>query len=98
MLLREVNDSVADAQRLAKLLSGIRAKVNIIPLNEAVGIPYRRPSDHQINEFASALAESDLIVSVRKSRGRDIRAACGQLLVEDTNLSPAQQAVQQLNQ
>ena len=98
VLLREVNDSVADAQRLAKLLSGIRAKVNIIPLNEAVGIPYRRPSDHQINEFASTLAESDLIVSVRKSRGRDIRAACGQLLVEGTNPSPAQEAAQQLNQ
>ena len=96
VLLRDVNDSVTDAKRLVKLLTGIRAKINIIPLNEAAGIPYRRPSDHQINQFASTLAKSDLIVSVRKSRGRDIRAACGQLLVEGSNPSPAQEAAQLL--
>ena len=96
VLLRDVNDSVTDAKRLVKLLTGIRAKINVIPLNEAAGIPYRRPSDHQINQFASTLAKSDLIVSVRKSRGRDIRAACGQLLVEGSNPSPAQEAAQLL--
>ncbi|GIT67691.1 MAG: hypothetical protein Ct9H300mP25_11630 [Acidobacteriota bacterium] len=63
VLLRDVNDSVTDAKRLVKLLTGIRAKINIIPLNEAAGIPYRRPSDHQINQFASTLAKSDLIFS-----------------------------------
>ena len=94
--MRDVNDSVNDPKRLVKPLAGIRAKVNVIPLYEAVGIPYRRPSDHQINHFASTLANSDLTVSVRKSRGRDIRAACGQLLVEGSNPSPAQEAAQLL--
>ncbi len=82
VLLRDVNDSTADAGRLAGLLHGIRSKVNVIPLNEAPGIPYRRPSDRQIDRFARAVADRGLTVSVRKSRGRDIRAACGQLIVD----------------
>jgi 23S rRNA (adenine2503-C2)-methyltransferase len=65
-----------------RLLSGIQAKVNLLPLNEAEGIPYKRPSDDRVNAFAAILAQRDITVSVRKSRGRDIRAACGQLLVE----------------
>ena len=97
VLLRDVNDSVADAKRLAVLLSGIRAKVNVIPLNEAPGIPYQRPSDHAINRFARTIADHDLTVSVRKSRGRDIRAACGQLIVQGTPRSPAQLAAELLN-
>ncbi len=84
VLLAGVNDSVTDAARLATLLSGMRAKVNVIPLNEAPGIPYRRPSDRQINRFARTLAGRSVTVMVRKSRGRDIRAACGQLIVEGT--------------
>lgn len=97
VLLRDVNDSVADAKRLVVLLSGIRAKVNVIPLNEAPGIPYQRPSDHAINRFARTIADHDLTVSVRKSRGRDIRAACGQLIVQGTPRSPAQLAAELLN-
>jgi 23S rRNA (adenine2503-C2)-methyltransferase len=65
-----------------KLLSGLRAKVNLIPLNPAPGIPYERPSDLRVNRFAQILADRHITVSVRKSRGRDIRAACGQLIVE----------------
>ena len=90
VLLAGVNDSVADAARLAKLLRGIRAKVNVIPLNEAAGISYRRPSDRRIDRFARVLADRAVTVSVRKSRGRDIRAACGQLIVDGPRLSPAQ--------
>jgi 23S rRNA (adenine2503-C2)-methyltransferase len=82
VLLEGVNDSPEDARRLAKLLTGIKAKVNLIPLNAAPGIPFDRPSDQRINDFARALAERAVLVSVRKSRGRDIRAACGQLIVE----------------
>ena len=89
-LLAEVNDSVRDAVGLARLLGGIRAKVNVIPLNEAPGIPYRRPSDDQVDRFARALSHHGVTVSVRKSRGRDIRAACGQLIVEGSARSPAQ--------
>jgi 23S rRNA (adenine2503-C2)-methyltransferase len=90
VLLEGVNDSPDDARRLVKLLAGIRAKVNLIPLNEAAGIPFRRPSDERVDEFARVLADHRLTVSVRKSRGRDIRAACGQLIVEGPQKSPAQ--------
>ena len=82
VLLDEVNDTPEDARRLVRLLAGIQAKVNLLPLNEAVGIPFRRPSDARVNAFAKILADRGVTVSVRKSRGRDIRAACGQLLVE----------------
>jgi 23S rRNA (adenine2503-C2)-methyltransferase len=92
VLLAGVNDTPADARRLVKLLHGIKAKVNLIPLNEAAGIPFDRPSDERVSAFAKALADRGLTVSVRKSRGRDIRAACGQLIVEGERKSPAQQA------
>jgi 23S rRNA (adenine2503-C2)-methyltransferase len=90
VLLEGVNDTPHDARRLVSLLQGVRAKVNLIPLNEAPAIPFERPSDARVNAFARILAEKGLIVSVRKSRGRDIRAACGQLIVEGANASPGQ--------
>jgi 23S rRNA (adenine2503-C2)-methyltransferase len=90
VLLAGVNDSPEDARRLVRLLHGIRAKVNLLPLNEAPGIPFRRPDEERVNAFARVLADRGLLVTVRKSRGRDIRAACGQLIVEGTELSPAQ--------
>ena len=90
VLLAEVNDTPADARRLVKLLAGLRAKVNLIPLNAAAGIPFERPADTRVDAFARILAEKGVTVSVRKSRGRDIRAACGQLIVEGTAASPAQ--------
>jgi 23S rRNA (adenine2503-C2)-methyltransferase len=92
VLLAGVNDSPEDARRLVRLLEGIKGKVNLLPLNEAPGIPYRRPDDARVNAFARALAERGLIVSVRRSRGRDIRAACGQLIVEGGRPSAARQA------
>jgi 23S rRNA (adenine2503-C2)-methyltransferase len=74
------------------LLNGIKAKVNLLPLNEAAGIPYERPSEARVNRFAKIVADRGVTVSVRKSRGRDIRAACGQLITESTRQkSPAQQ-------
>ena len=91
VLLAGVNDSLGDAHRLVKLLAGIKSKVNLIPLNAAPGIPYERPSDEQINRFAEVLADGKLTVSVRKSRGRDIRAACGQLIVEGGSKKTAAQ-------
>jgi 23S rRNA (adenine2503-C2)-methyltransferase len=91
VLLAGVNDSAQDAKTLARLLAGVKSKVNLIPLNAAPGIPFERPSDVAIDRFAKILADSGLIVSVRKSRGRDIRAACGQLIVEGQKKSAAQQ-------
>jgi 23S rRNA (adenine2503-C2)-methyltransferase len=92
VMLKGVNDTDEDARRLVRLLSGIKAKVNLLPLNEAAGIPYQRPSDDRVNQFARILAERGVVVSVRKSRGRDIRAACGQLITETAKLrAPGQQ-------
>jgi 23S rRNA (adenine2503-C2)-methyltransferase len=82
VLLDGVNDTPDDARRLVGLLADVKAKVNLLPLNAAVGIPYERPSDERVNRFAQILADRGVNVSVRKSRGRDIRAACGQLIVE----------------
>jgi 23S rRNA (adenine2503-C2)-methyltransferase len=90
VLLQGVNDSLDDARRLARLLGGMKAKVNLIPLNAAAGIPFERPSDRRIDDFARTLADHGIVVSVRKSRGRDIRAACGQLIVEGQQRSAGQ--------
>jgi 23S rRNA (adenine2503-C2)-methyltransferase len=97
VLLDGVNDTPEDARRLAKLLSGLKAKVNLLPLNEAPGIPFSRPSDERVNAFARILADRDVIVSVRKSRGRDIRAACGQLIVEGSRRPPGREAAQHMD-
>jgi 23S rRNA (adenine2503-C2)-methyltransferase len=91
VLLAGVNDSPEDARRLVRLLAGIKAKVNLIPLNPAPGIPYERPSDERVDRFAQILADRYITVSVRKSRGRDIRAACGQLIVEGGSKKTAAQ-------
>ncbi|MEN3337099.1 MAG: rRNA (adenine2503-C2)-methyltransferase [Acidobacteriota bacterium] len=88
VMLRDVNDTPEDARRLVKLLSGIKGKVNLLPLNEAAGIPFERPADDRVNAFARILADHGVVVSVRKSRGRDIRAACGQLITESARKAP----------
>ena len=90
VLLAGTNDSQEDARQLAKLLAGVQSKVNLIPLNAAAGIPFERPSDEVVDRFARTLAAHQVVVSVRKSRGRDIRAACGQLIVEDQHQSSGQ--------
>jgi 23S rRNA (adenine2503-C2)-methyltransferase len=96
VLLAGVNDAPADARRLAKLMQGIKAKINLIPLNPAAGIAFERPTDASVDQFGRILAEHHLTVSVRKSRGRDIRAACGQLVVEGARPSPAQRLADKL--
>jgi 23S rRNA (adenine2503-C2)-methyltransferase len=98
VMLKDVNDTDEDARRLARLLNGIKSKVNLLPLNEAAGIPYERPSDARVNGFARTLAERGVAVSVRKSRGRDIRAACGQLITESGRQKSAAQTLAALLQ
>jgi 23S rRNA (adenine2503-C2)-methyltransferase len=82
VLLDGVNDSDADAERLPKLLRGIPSKVNLIPWNPHEltdgTIPYRRPSDERVRAFQEALKARGLAVYVRRPRGDDIDAACGQ--------------------
>jgi 23S rRNA (adenine2503-C2)-methyltransferase len=79
VLLQGVNDSTADAQRLAKLLRGIKCKVNLIPFNPFPGSEFKRPDDDTVRRFQKVLLEHNYTAPVRESRGRDISAACGQL-------------------
>jgi 23S rRNA (adenine2503-C2)-methyltransferase len=83
VLLREMNDTLADAKRLVKLLHGLRCKVNLIPFNEIPGVLYRRPNDATVQQFQTYLVHHGITASVRHSRGRDISAACGQLRFEE---------------
>ena len=79
VLLKGVTDSPEDAFHLVKLLHGMRAKVNLIPLNEAEELEYSRPSDEAVARFRNILIDHDIDAFVRKNRGNDISAACGQL-------------------
>jgi 23S rRNA (adenine2503-C2)-methyltransferase len=79
VMLKDINDSHDDAARLIKLLKGIRAKVNLIPFNEYEGSDFKRPDDLRVLEFQEIVAGGHISVFIRKSKGRDILAACGQL-------------------
>jgi 23S rRNA (adenine2503-C2)-methyltransferase len=79
VLLGGVNDSVENARQLARLLRGREAKVNLIPLNPAPEIPFLSPTAEAVDRFCGVLADAHVTVSVRRSRGQDILAACGQL-------------------
>ena len=79
VLLDGVNDTAADAARLPELLRGIPAKVNLIPWNPHPGAPYGRPSEAAVARFQQALKARGLAVYLRRPRGDDIDAACGQL-------------------
>lgn len=78
VLLKNVNDSAADARRVVRLLAGLKAKVNLIALNPGPGIPFDTPSVERVTEFQDIVKRA-LPCFVRKPRGRDIFAACGQL-------------------
>ncbi len=73
------NDSDADARRLVRLLNPIRAKVNLIPFNDEMSTDFRTPSPQRVSAFQDILMSRSLVAIIRKSRGRDILAACGQL-------------------
>ncbi|MFO0215444.1 MAG: 23S rRNA (adenine(2503)-C(2))-methyltransferase RlmN [Burkholderiales bacterium] len=79
VMLDGVNDSVQHAHELAKLVSGIECKFNLIPWNPFPDAPYARSSNNAIHRFRDVLQQAGLIVTVRKTRGDDIDAACGQL-------------------
>ncbi len=79
VMLEGVNDSDADARRLVKLIEGIPAKINLIPFNEWPGAPYKRSSNNRIRAFADIIYRAGYSSPIRKPRGEDIMAACGQL-------------------
>ncbi len=79
VMLAEVNDSDEDARRLVRLLNGIRAKVNLIPHNPAPELPYKASPIERILAFQKILTDKDVPAFIRRPRGQDISAACGQL-------------------
>jgi len=85
VLLRGVNDAEEDARRLAKLLRGIRSKINLIPFNSFPGSEFARPDDTTVRRFQKVLLGHHYTAPVRESRGRDISAACGQLRATAVN-------------
>ncbi|MCU0242064.1 MAG: 23S rRNA (adenine(2503)-C(2))-methyltransferase RlmN [Vicinamibacteria bacterium] len=79
VLLKGVNDNRAHARGLVRLLGRQSAKINLIPLNPAPGLPYEAPTKESVATFVEVLRAARIAVSVRKPRGQDIQAACGQL-------------------
>ena len=80
VLMENINDSIADAERLINLIGDLPCKVNVIPYNEIDG-PFKRPSEEKINKFVNQINNSNFIVTVRWSKGTDINSGCGQLAV-----------------
>jgi 23S rRNA (adenine2503-C2)-methyltransferase len=79
VMLDSVNDSTDDARALARLLQGVKAKVNLIPFNDWDGAPFHRPPLPKILAFQTMLLDAGITTTVRWSKGEDIGAACGQL-------------------
>jgi 23S rRNA (adenine2503-C2)-methyltransferase len=78
-LMAGVNDSLEDARRLPRLLEGLPSKVNVIPMNPHADAPYSPPAPDVVDRFTAELHRAGLRVTLRRDRGRDIDAACGQL-------------------
>ena len=102
VMLKDVNDSDADAHELVRLLSGIPAKINLIPFNSWPGSPYECSSRNRIMKFADIVNHAGYASPVRTPRGRDIMAACGQLKSASEKMSAADRkqaelAAQRLN-
>jgi len=74
-----VNDSQQHAQQLVELIRGVRAKVNLIALNPGPGIAFQTPAEERVVQFRKVLADAGVPAFLRRPRGRDIYAACGQL-------------------
>ncbi len=89
VLLGNVNDRESDARELASLLSGRQAHVNLIPFNEVDGLPYHRPSEESLQLFVGTLRQRGVSVKVRKRKGSEIDAACGQLRRSALTPTPA---------
>jgi 23S rRNA (adenine2503-C2)-methyltransferase len=79
VMLKGVNDSEADAREMVRLLKGIRSKVNLIPFNPWPGSQYECSSNNTIHKFGRVIMEAGIAAPIRKTRGEDIMAACGQL-------------------
>jgi 23S rRNA (adenine2503-C2)-methyltransferase len=92
VLLRGVNDSDEDAERLAALMEGVPAKVNLIPYNDNPGLGFHSVDEPRAEHFRELLAKKHVFAAIRKNRGRDIAAACGQLANTEKQAEPASKA------
>jgi len=79
ILIKGINDSAENANQLAELLKEIRSKINLIPFNEHEGSDFKRPEESVISNFREILVKKGCTTMVRRSKGEDISAACGQL-------------------
>jgi len=79
VLLDEVNDSAQNACEVVELIRGVRAKINLIALNPGPGIAFQTPAEERVLQFQNILIAAGVPAFVRRPRGRDIYAACGQL-------------------
>jgi 23S rRNA (adenine2503-C2)-methyltransferase len=98
VMLADVNDSLKDADDLVRILKGIPVKVNLIPFNPFPGTSFICSSRNQIMRFQKRLMDKGLVATVRKTRGDDIVAACGQLAGEVQDKSRRQAKLAQLGQ
>jgi 23S rRNA (adenine2503-C2)-methyltransferase len=79
VLLRDVNDAPEHAREVVELVRGIRCKINLIALNPGPGIGFQMPDPHRVQQFQQVLTAAGIPAFIRRPRGRDIYAACGQL-------------------
>ena len=98
VMLKDVNDSDVDARALVKLLAGIPAKINLIPFNPWPGAPYQCSDDKRMQAFADIVNKAGYASPVRRPRGRDIMAACGQLKSASVKQSAAEKKKAELAQ
>ncbi len=94
VMLHGINDSDEDAHRLMKLIEGIPAKINLIPFNEWPGAPYKRSSNNRIRAFSDIVHAAGYASPVRKPRGEDIMAACGQLKSETERVRKSKRQIE----
>jgi 23S rRNA (adenine2503-C2)-methyltransferase len=94
ILIENVNDSLEQAAHLARIARNLRAKVNLIPYNTVEGLPWSRPTETQQDAFADILRSQSVTTTLRREKGHDIEAACGQLRLqqeaEDTATPPTE--------
>ncbi len=89
VLLDGVNDSAQNAREVVELIRGLRAKVNLIALNPGPGIDFRTPAEERVHQFQNILTNAGIPAFIRRPRGRDIYAACGQLKSTTDLVMPA---------
>jgi 23S rRNA (adenine2503-C2)-methyltransferase len=85
ILIKDFNDSDEDAYRLINLIKGVPSKINLLAYNENPFVDFKRPSEDRVLRFQNILLKHHLTSTYRRSRGRDVAAACGQLRIEAEN-------------